>query len=53
MIEVHRSYQLACEIHSVTAVGANGAIMGFGHDTCLIGLDVALRLIAKKKKANA
>jgi 3-dehydroquinate dehydratase-2 len=49
VIEVHMSNQLAREIHSVTAAGANGVIMGFGHDTYLIGLDVALRLIAKKK----
>ena len=50
VIEVHMSNQLARDIHSVTAAGAKGVIMGFGHDTYLVGLDVALRLIAGKKK---
>ncbi len=53
VIEVHMSNQLAREIHSVTAAGANGVIMGFGHETYLVGIDVALRLIANKKKATA
>jgi 3-dehydroquinate dehydratase-2 len=51
IIEVHMSNQLAREIHSVTAAGADGVIMGFGHETYLIGLDVAVRLAAKSKKA--
>lgn len=49
VIEVHMSNQLARNIHSVTAAGAQGVVMGFGHDTYLIGLDVAVRLAAKKK----
>jgi 3-dehydroquinate dehydratase-2 len=51
VIEVHMSNQLARDIHSVTAAGAKGVIMGFGHDTYLIGLDVAARLVSKNKKA--
>lgn len=50
VIEVHMSNQLAREIHSVTAAGAVGVIMGFGHDTYLIGIDVAVRLAGRTKK---
>jgi len=52
VIEVHVSNQLAREIHSVTAAGATGVIMGFGYDTYLIGMDVAARLVSKRKKVE-
>jgi 3-dehydroquinate dehydratase II len=52
IVEVHMSNQLARGIHSVTAAGAKGIIMGFGHDTYLIGIDVALRLAAKREHAG-
>ncbi|MEA3026744.1 MAG: 3-dehydroquinate dehydratase [Alphaproteobacteria bacterium] len=50
VIEVHMSNQLQRDIHSITAAGATGVIMGFGHETYLIGIDVAARLVAKNKK---
>lgn len=50
IIEVHMSNQLARGIHSITGAGAKGVIMGFGHDTYLIGIDVALRLAARPKQ---
>jgi 3-dehydroquinate dehydratase-2 len=53
VIEVHMSNQLAREIHSITAEGATGVIMGFGHDTYLIGLDVAVRLATKNKETTS
>jgi 3-dehydroquinate dehydratase-2 len=50
VIEVHMSNQLARGIHSVTGAGAKGVIMGFGHDTYLIGIDVALRAATKRQR---
>ncbi len=51
IVEVHMSNQLARNIHSLTAQGATGIIMGFGHDSYLVGLDVAVRLAKKRERA--
>jgi 3-dehydroquinate dehydratase-2 len=51
VVEVHISNQLAREIHSVTAQGATAVVMGVGHDSYLIGLDAAVRLVRRKVPA--
>jgi 3-dehydroquinate dehydratase-2 len=51
VVEVHISNQLAREIYSITAQGATAVIMGVGHDSYLVGLDAAVRLISQKKKS--
>ncbi len=47
-VEVHLSNQLARGIHSVTAAGVTGLVMGFGPDSYLLGLDAAIRLVERK-----
>ena len=48
-VEVHLSNQLARGIHSVTAAGATGVVMGFGLENYLLGVDAAIRLVERKK----
>ena len=50
IVEVHMSNQLSRNIHSVTAAGAGGVVMGFGHDTYLIGIDAAISLAKKRER---
>jgi 3-dehydroquinate dehydratase II len=48
IVEIHMSNHYARKIDSVTAEAARGVILGFGVDTYLIGLDVALGLLKSR-----